>query len=100
VSSVANESDVGHFAPVVRTLLDWGDLSRRDLARRLEVDPAHVTRLLRGGDRRPTPGLMERVAAILEISPEVFVEYREWLIAEAARSDPGLRERLFRQLPR
>ncbi|HTP21711.1 MAG TPA: helix-turn-helix domain-containing protein [Solirubrobacteraceae bacterium] len=79
-------------------MLDRG-WTQRDLAMAVGVDPAHVCRLLkRGTHLRVTPELVARVAGVLEVEPDYFVEYREWRVLEAVRRSPSLRERLFARI--
>lgn len=85
------------FGPTVSELLYARAWSQRELADAVEVDPAHVSRLLRPGARPATPRLIERIAAALDVPPEFFLEYREWRVIAAVRADPGLRERLYRR---
>ena len=84
------------FREAVLDLLDQRDWSRRELSAAVGVDPAHISRLLRYGSRlRATPDLLERIARALGVEPEYFAEHREWLVVQAVRANPSLRERLY-----
>lgn len=77
------------FRDAVGDLLHDGGWTQRDLADAVGVDPAHVCRLLkRGTPLRATPQLLARVAAVLEVEPEFFAEYREWCVLEATAPTP------------
>jgi transcriptional regulator with XRE-family HTH domain len=91
---------VERFADAVNDLLAEREWSRRNLARAVDVDPGHVSRLLGRWRRPPSPALMQRVADVLGVEPDIFIEYREWLVIEAVRSDAALREQLYRRLHR
>lgn len=87
------------FGDAVADLLDERGWSQRELSAVVGVDPAHISRLLKRRSRlRATPQLMSRVARAFELDPEFFVEYREWCVLEAMRSNPSLRERLYGML--
>jgi plasmid maintenance system antidote protein VapI len=84
------------FRDAIADLLCERDWSQRELADAVGVDPAHISRLLkRGSSARATPQLLARVARAFGLAPEFFVEYREWCVLEAVRSNPSLREQIY-----
>ena len=65
------------FSPALAELLEIRGWTQRDLARAVEVDPAHICRLL-GRDARPvTRDLLVRIATVLDVGPGYFLEYRQ-----------------------
>jgi transcriptional regulator with XRE-family HTH domain len=98
VTALRPASEDARFGELVAGLLGARGWSQRDLARAVDVDPAHICRLLRPGARSVSPELLVRVAEALGVPPEHFAEYREWRVVEAVRQDAALRERLFRSL--
>ncbi len=63
-----------HFGATLRLLrLDSG-LSLRDLARRLDVSSAYLSRVENGLDAAPTPARLEALARELELPPTVLME--------------------------
>ena len=88
-----------HFREAVSELMYERGWSQRDICAAVGVDPAHISRLLKRGSRlRATPELLARIARACDVPPEFFVEYREWCVLEAVRSNPTLRERLYARL--
>jgi transcriptional regulator with XRE-family HTH domain len=84
------------FAEAVTELLGERGWTQRELARATDVDPAHICRLLGSTVTSVSPALLRRVADAFELAPDFFLEYREWRVLQAVRSDPSLRERLYR----
>ena len=60
------------FAKVVPRLLAERSWSQRDLARRVDVDPAHICRLLGPTSTGGSPDLMLRVAEAFGVPPDSF----------------------------
>lgn len=76
-------------------------LSLRKVAQRAGVDPAHLSRALRGkGEKHVSGELAGRLAAALELPVDYFPEYREDAVMRAVRADGQLRDRLYRRLGR
>ncbi|HEX8105751.1 MAG TPA: helix-turn-helix transcriptional regulator [Solirubrobacteraceae bacterium] len=88
------------FAVEVPRLLEEHGMSLRQLAGAVDVQPSHLSRLLRGADYRKTPSsdLMGKVAMAFGLPTDYFAEYREAAVVEAVRRDPELRERIYRRL--
>jgi transcriptional regulator with XRE-family HTH domain len=82
------------FAPAVRDLLHERDWSQRRLATAAGLDPASLSRALRGA-QHAGPNLAARVAAALDLPEHYFPECRESLVIDAVRGNPELRDRLF-----
>jgi transcriptional regulator with XRE-family HTH domain len=99
--SVHRVTSTDPFGRSVRDLLDERGWSQRELARAAGVDPAYISRALRRGRREAvSPELAARVALALGLPDDYFPECRERQVIEAVRSDPALRDRLYRRLAR
>jgi transcriptional regulator with XRE-family HTH domain len=89
------------FGRSVRDLLDERGWSQRHLADAAGVDPAYLSRALRRGRQEPVAAeLAARVALALGLPDDYFPECRERQVIEAVRSDPALRDRLYRRVVR
>jgi len=87
------------FAEELPRLLVERGLSQRKLAQLLDLNPSHLSRVLRGTDRvRPSLDLMRRVADALELPHDYFPELREAAVIERLKTDPELRDKLYREL--
>ena len=74
-------------------------LSQRKLAQMVDLNPSHLSRVLRGADRtRPSTDLIRRIAHALDLPAGYFPELREAAVIERLKTDPGLRDELYRQL--
>ena len=84
------------FAQELPGLLEEHGLSIRAIARAADVDPAHLSRVLRGArGKTPSPSLARRVAEALGLPTDYFPEWREAVIVERIREDPRLRDRIY-----
>lgn len=89
------------FAEELPRLLAERRLSLRAFARKLAVSDSHLSRVVRGVDsKRPSAELVERAAEALDLPPDYFPEFREFLVLERIRSDPKLRNRLYAKFKR
>ena len=87
------------FAEELPRLLEERGLSQRKLAQLIDLNPSHLSRVLRGADKtRPSIDLIRRIAKALHLPAGYFPELREASVIERLKSDPGLRERLYRKL--
>jgi hypothetical protein len=64
----------------------------------VSVDPGHISRLLGNTVAGVSRDLLLRVANAFDVAPEFFLEYRQWRISDALRSDPALCDRLYGEL--
>jgi transcriptional regulator with XRE-family HTH domain len=80
-------------------LLEEKRASLRELGRRLQVDPTHLSRVRQGKKSIPDD-LPERVAVALGLPRDYFPETRELIVFQAIRRDPGLRERIYSTVSR
>ena len=82
-------------------LLKERGMSIRAIARAAEVDPAHLSRVLRGARGKTTsPELARRVAEALDLPSDYFPEWREAVIIERIHDDPRLRDRIYDRVRR
>ncbi len=73
--------------------------SLRRLATEADVDPSHLSKVLRGHAYKSAGGdLASRVAAALSLPADFFPETRAAWVAERLRQDPSLRDRLYDSL--
>jgi transcriptional regulator with XRE-family HTH domain len=87
------------FAEELPRLLEERGLSQRKLAQLIDLNPSHLSRVLRGADKtRPSIDLIRRIAKALHLPPGYFPELREASVIERLKADPGLRDRLYRKL--
>ena len=89
------------FVEELPDLLKERGLSIRSVARSAEVDPAHLSRVLRGDRGKViSPDLAGRVAVALGLPEDYFPEWREASIVERLRKDPEFRDRVYEQARR
>jgi transcriptional regulator with XRE-family HTH domain len=87
------------FAEELPYLLAERGLSQRKLAQMVDLNPSHLSRVLRGADHtRPSTDLIRRIAHALDVPAGYFPELREAAVIERLKTDPGLRDELYRQL--
>lgn len=73
-------------------------MSLRALAGEVEVNPSHLSRVLRHRDyQTPSGELARRVALAFDLPEDYFPEYWESVVISRVRSDPALRDRLYRR---
>jgi transcriptional regulator with XRE-family HTH domain len=87
------------FAEELPVLLAERRLSQRKLAQLIDLNPSHLSRVLRGAERtRPSIDLIHRIARALDLPAGYFPELREAAVIERLRTDPELRDRLYTKL--
>ena len=87
------------FNEELARLLSERRLSQRKLAQLVDLNPAHLSRVIRGADRaRPSIDLINRITAALELPNGYFPEQREATVIEMIKRDPALRDQLYAQL--
>lgn len=83
------------FGPAASAVMQARQIGVRGLARAARVSAGHMSRVLREVDgKRPSRGLIERVAEILELPDGYFVEQRRGRIVSLLEEDPGLIDQL------
>lgn len=86
------------FVEEVPELLARHEMSIRALAREIDVNPSHLSRVLRRRDyQTPSGDLSRRVALAFDLPEDYFPEYRESVVIARVHSDAELRDRLYRQ---
>jgi transcriptional regulator with XRE-family HTH domain len=87
------------FNEELATLLVERRLSQRKLAQLVDLNPAHLSRVIRGVDRaRPSIDLIRRIAEALELPAGYFPEQREAAVIEMVKRSPALRDELYARL--
>ena len=80
-------------------MLGERNLSIRAVARIVDVDPTHLSRVLRGArGERAGAKLARQLAEALELPKDYFPEFREACLIERIQEDPVLRDRLYDQV--
>jgi transcriptional regulator with XRE-family HTH domain len=83
----------------VLCLLAKRGLSQRKLAQLVDVNPSHLSRLLRTADRaRPSVDLIRRITRALDLPAGYFPELREAAVIERLKNDPRSRDKLYKLL--
>jgi transcriptional regulator with XRE-family HTH domain len=86
------------FAQELPALLAERGLSQRKLAQLIDLNPSHLSRVLRGADKtRPSEDLIVRVAHALGLPPGYFPEVREAAVIKRLREDSELRDKLYNE---
>jgi transcriptional regulator with XRE-family HTH domain len=98
LASVQTRSD-RPFDEGLPVLLAERGLSQRKLAQLIDLNPSHLSRVLRSADRtRPSTELIRRIARALDLPPGYFPELREAAVIERLKLDARLRDELYDQL--
>jgi transcriptional regulator with XRE-family HTH domain len=71
--------------------------SVRELAERVGIHQAHLSRML-AGTRPLPPAVVAAVAAEFAVAPDYFAEYRRAVVIEAAATDPALLDPVYDRL--
>jgi transcriptional regulator with XRE-family HTH domain len=79
-------------------LLEARGLSIRRLADSMDIDPTHLSRVVRSAGKVPSRELARRAALALELPYDYFPEYREAVVVERIRRNPAFRDDLYDEL--
>ena len=75
------------------------EISLRKLAQAVDVNPSHLSRVLRRANHKtPSAELVRRVAVALGLPPDYFPEFRSAAVQEEVRRNPRLRDELYDEL--
>jgi transcriptional regulator with XRE-family HTH domain len=85
------------FEDELPRLLKQRGMSLRQLAKILEINVSHLSRVTRK-QKRVTPELAKRAAVKLNLPPDYFPEVREAYVRERLRRQPGLLDRTYDEL--
>ncbi len=97
--SVAGQTTDRPFNEELAVLLGERRLSQRKLAQLVDLNPAHLSRVIRSADRaRPSINLINRISQALELPNGYFPEQREAAVIDMIRRDPALRDQLYARL--
>lgn len=81
---------------VLPEMLRTRGVSMRALASMIDMSPSHLSRALRGDERKHLSiDALEAIAAGLHVSPAYFQEYRTEKAVVAVRSDGALADRIY-----
>jgi len=84
------------FVEELPELLKKRGLSLRQLAQLADLNPSHLSRVLRRADyKTPSGELARRIAIALDLPHDYFPEYRESVVRERIESDDELRDELY-----
>ena len=87
------------FSEELAILLAERRLSQRKLAQLVDLNPAHLSRVIRGADKaKPSIDLIRRIAQALDLPDGYFPEQREAAVIEMIRRNPALRDELYARL--
>ena len=87
------------FNEELATLLQERRLSQRKLAQLVDLNPAHLSRVIRAADRaKPSNDLIRRIAQALELPNDYFPEQREAIVIAKIKTNPALRDELYARL--
>jgi transcriptional regulator with XRE-family HTH domain len=93
------ETTNARFADEVPRLLEERGMSIRALAVKVEVNPSHLSRVLRQANYKSVSReLARRVALALNRPEDYFPEYREAYVIDRIHDDPKLRDDLYARL--
>jgi transcriptional regulator with XRE-family HTH domain len=85
------------FGPTLKALLDARAMSLRELAERLGLSHAHLSRVGREvGGRRPSVDLMLRISRVLRVDPATFYEFRLDAVIQRLDGEPETVDRLYK----
>ena len=89
------------FGTALPKILAERGMSLTALAGTLGVSQSHLSRIVRAKDyKTPSPALMARIDEALGLPAGYFPEEREAAVIARVKSDPQLRDRLYRSLTR
>jgi transcriptional regulator with XRE-family HTH domain len=87
------------FVEELPELLRERGLSLRKLAQRADLNPSHLSRVLRRVDyKTPSGELVRRIAVALDLPYDYFPEYRASVVFEKISADGALRDELYERL--
>ena len=84
------------FVEELPDLLLERKLSLRKLAQRADINPSHLSKVLRRVDyKTPSADLVRRIALALDLPEDYFPEYREGVVFDKIRQSDELRDDLY-----
>jgi transcriptional regulator with XRE-family HTH domain len=89
------------FSEELPRLLTERGLSVRSLARQIDINSSHLSRVIRRKDyKTPSSDLMRRISEALGLPDDYFPEYRELVVIDRVKRDAALRDEIYAHLPR
>ncbi len=86
------------FGPTIEHLMAETGLTYRGLAAKTQLSAGYLNHLVHGNRPVPSKNVVERLAAALEVEPELFREYRLRVINDRLEAMPDLIDRLYKRL--
>ena len=86
------------FGPTMERLMEEAGLTYRGLAAKTRLSAGYLNHVVHGNRPVPSNDIIERLAGILGVEPEHFVEYRLRVITERLERMPELIDRLYKRL--
>ena len=86
------------FDPGLRRLMADRGISYRRLAGATGLSAGYVNHLAHGNRPAPADDVIERIAAVLAVPPDRFLEYRVRRIGEALMRDATRADRVYRDV--
>ena len=86
------------FDPGLRRLMADRGISYRRLAGATGLSAGYVNHLAHGNRPAPADDVIERIAAVLGVPPDRFLEYRVRRIGEALMRDAARADRVYRDV--
>jgi transcriptional regulator with XRE-family HTH domain len=97
VSQEPVPGDLGAFGPALGRLMEERGLSFRGLAASTGLSGGYLNHLVHGNRPVPSNEVIARIAAVLEVDPVRFREYRLRVVTERLEDLPELVDRLYRE---
>ena len=86
------------FGPTMERLMEEAGLTYRGLAAKTRLSAGYLNHVVHGNRPVPSNDIIERLAGVLGVEPEHFVEYRLRVITERLERMPELIDRLYKRL--
>ena len=86
------------FGPTMERLMEEAGLTYRGLAAKTRLSAGYLNHVVHGNRPVPSNDIIERLAGVLGVEPEHFVEYRLRVITERLEAMPDLIDRLYKRL--
>jgi transcriptional regulator with XRE-family HTH domain len=89
--------DLGPFGPALGRLMDERGLSYRGLASSTGLSGGYLNHLVHGNRPVPSNEVIAHIAAVLDVDPVRFREYRLRVVTARLEALPDLVDRLYRE---
>ncbi len=89
---------VDPFGPTMERLMEEAGVTYRALAAKTRLSAGYLNHVVHGNRPVPSNEIIERLAGVLGVEPEHFLEYRLRVITERLERMPELIDRLYKRL--